>query len=317
LALNQTTVINGTEIIDENMFAPLGRYVMVESPSVNGSATKDTLILPNGNVIDPNAVNYITTTCPYTGNTLYIDFLSWTATENTWLGIITWAIAGALQFVPGAQFAGWILAGATYFADFFFSDMAGTDGTNTVILFGEGVFDNWGIPIYYETGFYTDQITIQVPLPSQLSSVPWIGDLGVGIIPLNGWQFIPLDPAGALLLGPRSDMWAPGYSSPWFWLSPYNIDDGESPATTVSINYDLQASYFPYYGQETCVIYAPSNTFILSVTSSSFDDSNFCDFSYYYDFSTNQIFDNPNAQLIISNYGDSVMAVYDTTWPLG
>ena len=172
----ESVILNGTMILDQNKVEPNGRYIVKCSPKSSqlGYGTKADIILPNGTIIDPG-LNWFASGLVSGYNVLYGVYLWWERLLMAEVNIILFILDGLiLAGVVTAAFAPltYAMTGLLLYSNAYETSMYSEMG-NVYIMYISMVCYLGFIPCYGEIGYFTDLV--------------WG-------IPLGDWYYIPLMP---------------------------------------------------------------------------------------------------------------------------
>ena len=209
-SLNQTTILNDTVTIDENMIGQPGQYVINLLPATNGLGAKATITLPDGATMDPGMYVFADTYCPYTYNALFGECLYWSNLESVEWTVIE-VFINAFVDITLVGITCDVIDGYLALSSIFTSDMLAGDGSDLNIFYMEMI--NYGgdpIPIYAELGYLTDRYN-------------WGGWQYIG------WNYLGLTPDGC---GMHADIWPNGgFRSFELTVYHYDVTYGDSRLT--------------------------------------------------------------------------------------
>ncbi len=196
---NQTNILKGYIIVDQNFTQPYGQSSITFSPAKNGTGLKFDLTLPNGTIIDPGLTSFSDSRGDYA---LYGWWLWW---EDGWeipAGLLLLVVGGALTILAPETPFGWFLDATDVLI---WNAGIYTTTDNMHIIYIEIVMWYGLVPAHLESGYLTDQIA-SIPYPEYLGE----------------YYYIPQVLAG-MFGGPRrTEIWPPGVPIP---TNTYYLDE--------------------------------------------------------------------------------------------
>jgi hypothetical protein len=273
----ETVILNGTMILDQNKVEPTGQYIAKCSPKSSqlGYGTKADITLPNGTTIDPG-LNWFASGLWNGNNALYGVYIWWEL-------IFQGALDGILLVLDGLIMAGVITAPfeplvfglsiISWSSSAYCSTMESEWGP-IYIMYASMVCYLGFIPYYGEIGYYTDRY--------------W----GV---PLGDWYYIPLIQPSLLW---HTCIWPnlPGLPDPPLTVLCYD----ESSSTYVSgVQLTLNGTWNQPSGSTVDV---PPGVYFIQVENTGF---------HYFDIDGTPVYDNPATLTAVDE--DLTVTVYNKT----